>query len=301
MKASGRQDGKIAPTAVSESNSFDGTSTGVDQWAGVVCCPQVEPCISDDGTCQPCVGDRCDCSDVELSSSAVLAAGAGVTNPSLTWPAGCRSGLSTGTASDLARCVVVAVVLSSNQLLGDMPELGCPLTLGAPLPLPEVASCSEQAEVPLPYLQELRLNGNPRLAGQLPASLVKMRYLRHLNLEDTGFTYADAAELLLHCRFSPGLRCLGLPPQSCSAFNGERETWVVDITSPEARDACHTQCVAPPGSQLRVCTGVHRMYGDLACNCRDRNSGSDAVRFDRVVRAARCTYAFCHARRVSPT
>eukprot|EP00900_Chrysochromulina_parva_P013157 jgi/Chrpa1/21842/Chrysochromulina_OHIO_Genome00027420-RA len=71
----------------------------VDGWFGMHCCPQALPVLRGDDEC--------------------TADGGGATGVLTTQgSAACHSGSVTGTARDLATCVVVKVLLPSNNLIG---------------------------------------------------------------------------------------------------------------------------------------------------------------------------------------
>lgn len=101
------------------------------------------------------------------------------------------------------RCEVIALELASNQMAGTLPA-----ALGS-----------------LSRLQRLDLFGN-ELAGDLPEVLLTLGTggglpsLRLLDLRRNQFSYDTALlePLVTHCKVPGGLLCLGLPPQSCSAF-----------------------------------------------------------------------------------
>jgi hypothetical protein len=99
----------------------------VDGWFGVHCCPQALPVLRGDDEC--------------------TADGGGATGVLMTQgSAACHSGSVTGTALDLATCVVVKVLLPSNNLIGQIPPL-----------------------IQLPFLQHLDLSDNA-LTGSLPSA-----------------------------------------------------------------------------------------------------------------------------------
>ena len=73
----------------------------VDAWHGVVCCPESHPDYLSDGRCSSGGG-----------------APFSLSQPADVYPDGCHSGSHTGTEADLARCVVVKLDLSNNNLRG---------------------------------------------------------------------------------------------------------------------------------------------------------------------------------------
>ena len=100
----------------------------IDGWFGVHCCPELLPILQ---------GDTCTSVSGELTTA-----------PSTQGSAACHSGSATGTAADHATCVVVKVMLPSNNLIGPLDALD-----------PEA---SERALCGLAYLQHLDLSGNSR-------------------------------------------------------------------------------------------------------------------------------------------
>ena len=114
-----------------------------------------------------------------------------MTEPSAVYPTGCQSGNVTGTFVDLARCVVVAVDLSANNLDAEM----------------GIASFFAR----LPWLQELRLSNNS-LRGELPTELADLPRLAHLDLRGNLFSIGVHTRRLMYaCSTSIELECLGLP------------------------------------------------------------------------------------------
>ena len=97
----------------------------IDGWFGVHCCPAALPILQ---------GDMCTSEDGQ-TTTALTTQGSEV----------CHSGNVTGTAADHATCVVVKVMLPSNNLIGPLDELE-----------PEA---TERALCGLSYLQHLDLSG----------------------------------------------------------------------------------------------------------------------------------------------
>ena len=113
----------------------------VDAWHGVTCCPETRPQLTANGLCAP------------EGNAAVADGRAPPVDPSLTFPDGCHSGSVTGNITlDAARCVPVKLDLASNGLTGEADlSILCRLS----------------------DLVELRLEGNPQLAGSVLATADK--------------------------------------------------------------------------------------------------------------------------------
>ena len=162
----------------------------VDAWHGITCCPADYPYFK---------GGRCAKHEARRQL--------GHTPPvdTSTWE--CASGFVTGTVADAARCVVVKIDLSRNNLTG---------TLNSSI-------------FRLPYLKELVLRGNSirgllqPLVADRSADLEGPSLLEHIDLSLNEFKYPQPTALfdavLGRCR--RGIDCIGLPPQSCLAFGAE--------------------------------------------------------------------------------
>jgi len=203
----------------------------VDGWFGVHCCPQALPVLRGD--------DECTADGGGAATGVLMTQGS----------AACHSGSVTGTALDLATCVVVKVLLPSNNLIGQIP----PLTQ-------------------LPYLQHLDLSDNA-LTGSLPSAadcfprltyldltqtrswdneggvtgpvpewlldrLVDAPLLTTLRLANNAFddpTDADSAvairQLWKRCSTLGAEQCSGVPPIGCSAFNRQGQRYEVELDS----------------------------------------------------------------------
>ena len=197
----------------------------VDGWFGVHCCPQALPVLRGDDEC--------------------TADGGGATGVLMTQgSAACHSGSVTGTALDLATCVVVKVLLPSNNLIGQIPSL-----------------------IQLPFLQHLDLSGNA-LTGSLPSAADCFPRLTYLDLtqtrswDDEGGVTGPVPEWLLgrlnfmaplrlannalddpttaesavairrlwqRCSTLGAEQCSGVPPIGCSAFNRQGERYEVEL------------------------------------------------------------------------
>jgi hypothetical protein len=213
----------------------------VDGWFGVHCCPQSLPILAlrGDGT------EAC-------SSDGSQANGPAVTQGS----AACHSGNVTGTALDHATCVVVKLLLPSNNLAG---------------PLDAVDSLtSEHSLCGLQFLQHLNLSGNT-LIGPLPPLLSCLPQLTSIDLTqarfwdqaggltgpipewllnrvdsglmtdlllannafddpEAGSAAVTISRLWQQC--SGALSCSGVPPITCSAFN-RRQRYEVQLNGME--------------------------------------------------------------------
>ncbi|KAL1496050.1 hypothetical protein AB1Y20_014679 [Prymnesium parvum] len=139
-------------------------------------------------------------------------------------PVGCASGGVSGTADDVAKCVVVRLYLHSNRLRGSFNS-----TLGL-----------------FEHLQELDLSNNS-LAGPLPSRLDQLMtsgQLREVKLSQNSFSYPPPASLIAACNAKfRNFKCLGLPPHSCAAFGPK--TYVV-------RSDKEDECLACPSRILAV-------------------------------------------------
>jgi len=198
----------------------------VDGWFGVHCCPQSLPVLRG--------GDEC------------TADGGGATGVRTTQgsPA-CHSGSVTGTALDLATCVVVKVLLPSNNLIGSLDGAVCELPflqhldlsgnslIGA---LPSTAAC-------LPQLTSLDLTvrrgwEDPGgLSGRVPEWLLdRLESLAPLRLANNAFDDPKAAEsaaaisrIWQRCSTLGAEQCSGVPPVGCSAFNRQGQRYEVEL------------------------------------------------------------------------
>ena len=239
----------------------------MDSWEGVTCCPDTRPLYVPGQGCRPAgEGERARLAQrrallhalvareaeqqqpqppsrqlsqqpgsraLQSSSPAHLRYAPVFDEPNGTFPVGCFSGYVTGTALDYARCVIVSLDLRRNHLTG-------------------VLNVSEIA-VMLPYLQELRLDGN-QLTGPVPDALMtQFGRLQTLGIADNHFDYSSTSPLAFRTcsgtdasadamlqtgtalssalqqvglNASPGvlpddrtsLVCVGMPQRSCSAF-----------------------------------------------------------------------------------
>ena len=112
----------------------------VARWRGVTCCPDTHP---------------------RLEGGACFAGGNRIVlnQPEDVFPAGCDSGSVTGTSADVARCVVTAIDLVSNNLVGWLNE-----SVGA-----------------LTSLQRFVVSGN-ELSGELPIALSALPVIGHVQV-----------------------------------------------------------------------------------------------------------------------
>ena len=199
----------------------------VDGWFGVHCCPRALPVLRG--------GDEC-------TADGGRATGVRATQGS----AACHSGNVTGTALDLATCVVVKVQLPSNNLVGRLedfhPLMWLPFLQHLDLSgnalegsLPSAADC-------LPRLASLDLT-QPRswadqggVAGRVPEWLLdRLESMTRLRLANNAFDDPTAAESVLAIRrlwqrcSVTGADCSGVPPIGCSAFNRPGQRYEVEL------------------------------------------------------------------------
>jgi hypothetical protein len=201
----------------------------VDGWFGVHCCPQALPVLRGSDEC--------------------TADGGGATGvPTSQGSAACHSGSVTGTALDLATCVVVKVLLPSNNLIGpldgalgalcELPvlqhlDLSGNALIGA---LPSTADC--QTRLTYLDLTQTRSWEDPGgLSGRVPEWLLnRLESLAPLRLANNAFDDPTTAEsavairrLWLHCSTVGAGQCSGVPPTSCSAFNRQGQRYEVEL------------------------------------------------------------------------
>ena len=228
----------------------------VDGWFGVFCCPASLPILVElaDGT------DACT-SDGSQAIGPLATQGSSL----------CHSGNVTGTALDLATCVVVKVILTSNNLAGSLDVVD--------------SLTSERALCGMPFLQHLDLSMNalvgnlpavagclPRLtsldlthaqtelggfAGRVPEWLLsRLESLATLHLANNAFddpTTAVSAvairRLWQRCSAIGAEQCSGVPPFGCSAFNRPGQRYEVELTGLE--------CVrCPSASEILGLAGI---------------------------------------------
>ena len=198
----------------------------VDGWFGVHCCPQSLPVLRG--------GDEC-------TADNGGATGVRTTQGS---PA-CHSGSVTGTALDLATCVVVKVLLPSNNLIGSLDGALCELPFLQQLDLsgnsligalPSTAAClSQLTSLDLTLRRGWEDPGG--LSGRMPEWLLdRLESLAPLRLANNAFDDPTAAEsaaaisrLWQRCSTLGAEQCSGVPPVGCSAFNRQGQRYEVDL------------------------------------------------------------------------
>ena len=189
----------------------EGWGTGepcVDGWAGVYCCPRAYPRLSLPGG-TPLIAHGC----IDDNS--------GTAAPSELMGAGCAAALAADGTGSEARCDVVALDLEDNGLRGALTDR-----------LDQLSS-----------LQWLGFARN-QLSGTVPASLLAIgagRPVERLSLSDNAFDY-DASvvvveRLVQRCK-EGSVRCVGLPPKSCSAFGIDGSVWMVRARQPDTCEKC---------------------------------------------------------------
>ena len=169
-----------------------------DGWKGVSCCPDDYPQFDPDSG--QCSGGA--------PPFTALAPGGGV------YPDGCRAGTHSGTASDHARCQIVAIDLSANRLRGSLNESLCGLRA----------------------LVVLRLTDNS-IGGGFPSCLAQASSaFGSADLAHNEFDYDEddptQMDLIERCRLASGglASCSGVPPLSCSAFGRRYQVRTDDNT-----------------------------------------------------------------------
>jgi hypothetical protein len=198
----------------------------IDGWFGVHCCPQALPVLRGDDEC--------------------TADGGGATGVRTTQgSAACHSGSVTGTALDLATCVVVKVLLPSNSLIGSLDGALCELPFLQHLDLsgnaltgslPSAADCLPRLAY-LDLTQTRSWDDEGGVAGPVPEWLLdRLDFLAPLRLANNAFddpTTADSAvaisRLWLRCSTLGAEQCSGVPPMGCSAFNRQGERYEVEL------------------------------------------------------------------------
>ena len=185
----------------------------VDEWYGVTCCPETHPRLSADGElCErpgepstriPTGWTRANSGQASRRlQSATLASSSNLTESNVDSFTTCHSASYTGTRADVARCFVVAIALSDNNLRGELPQ----------------SMFSE-----LPQLRSVVVRNNS-LSGDIPRLSLG---LSTFDLRSNSFGYPPPAELRAECLAGRKL-CPGFPPISCQAFG---PNFVVSTTS----------------------------------------------------------------------
>jgi hypothetical protein len=198
----------------------------VDGWFGVHCCPQALPVLRGDDEC--------------------TADGGGATGVLTTQgSAACHSGSVTGTALDLATCVVVKVLLPSNSLIGSLDGALCELPFLQHLDLsgnaltgslPSAADCLPRLAY-LDLTQTRSWDDEGGVAGPVPEWLLdRLDFVAPLRLANNAFddpTTADSAvaisRLWPRCSTLGAEQCSGVPPIGCSAFNRQGQRYEVEL------------------------------------------------------------------------
>ncbi|KOO52794.1 Leucine-rich repeat:Na-Ca exchanger/integrin-beta4, partial [Chrysochromulina tobinii] len=198
----------------------------VDGWYGVHCCPQALPVLRGDDEC--------------------TADGGGATGVLMTQgSAACHSGSVTGTALDLATCVVVKVLLPSNSLIGPLDGALCELPFLQHLDLsgnaltgslPSAADCLPRLAY-LDLTQTRTWDDEGGVSGPVPEWLLdRLDFLAPLRLANNAFhdpTAADSAvainRLWPRCSTLGAEQCSGIPPIGCSAFNRQGQRYEVEL------------------------------------------------------------------------
>ena len=198
----------------------------VDGWFGVHCCPQALPVLRGDDEC--------------------TADGGGATGVLTTQgSAACHSGSVTGTARDLATCVVVKVLLPSNNLIGSLDGALCELPFLQHLDLsgnaltgslPSAADCLPRLTY-LDLTQTRSWDDEGGVTGPVPEWLLdRLRSLAPLRLANNALDDPTTAEsavaisrLWQRCQTLGAEQCSGVPPIGCSAFNRQGQRYEVEL------------------------------------------------------------------------
>ncbi|KOO24704.1 leucine-rich repeat:na-ca exchanger integrin-beta4: ig [Chrysochromulina tobinii] len=198
----------------------------VDGWFGVHCCPQALPVLRGDDEC--------------------TADGGGATGVLTTQgSAACHSGSVTGTALDLATCVVVKVLLPSNNLIGSLDGALCELPSLQHLDLsgnaltgslPSAADCWPRLTY-LDLTQTRSWDDEGGVSGRVPEWLLdRLNFMAPLHLANNAFDDPTAAESAVaisriwqRCQTLGAERCSGVPPIGCSAFNRQGQRYEVEL------------------------------------------------------------------------
>jgi hypothetical protein len=198
----------------------------VDGWFGVHCCPQALPVLRGDDEC--------------------TADGGGATGVLTTQgSAACHSGSVTGTALDLATCVVVKVLLPSNNLIGPLDGALCELPFLQHLDLsgnvltgslPSAADCLPRLTY-LDLTQTRSWDDEGGVAGPVPEWLLdRLDFMAPLRLANNALDDPTAAEsavaisrLWQRCQTLGAEQCSGVPPIGCSAFNRQGQRYEVEL------------------------------------------------------------------------
>ncbi|KOO30598.1 hypothetical protein Ctob_007908, partial [Chrysochromulina tobinii] len=159
--------------------------------------------------------------------------------------AACHSGSVTGTARDLATCVVVKVLLPSNNLIGSLDGALCELPFLQHLDLsgnaltgslPSAADCLPRLTY-LDLTQTRSWDDEGGVTGPVPEWLLdRLRSLAPLRLANNALDDPTTAEsavaisrLWQRCQTLGAEQCSGVPPIGCSAFNRQGQRYEVEL------------------------------------------------------------------------
>lgn len=197
-------------------------------WYGIVCCPDTHPELQASSAGR----DMYNCIAANGSSAVAFDHSRAATRrrqmrhlqaavrSSLDFPWGCRSGTVTGTRADKSRCLVVGILLNSNNLRGAIPLR---------------ALAGEW----IATLQVLNLNDNS-LTEDFPAQeLIALSPSVTMDLSGNEFSMESTQYLQQECRTrgaANGLVCTGFPPESCTAFGPQ---YVVRTDRPTSCIECN--------------------------------------------------------------
>ena len=211
----------------------------VDGWFGVHCCPQALPVLRGDD----CTADGGGATGVLTTQRRLLGGATGVLTTQ--GSAACHSGSVTGTALDLATCVVVKVLLPSNNLIGSLVSALCELPFlqhfdlsGNTLTgsLPSAADCLPRLTY-LDLTQTRSWDDEGGVSGRAPEWLLdRLDFMAPMRLANNALDDPTAAEsavairrLWQRCSTLGAEQCSGVPPIGCSAFNRQGQRYEVEL------------------------------------------------------------------------
>ena len=200
----------------------------VNGWFGIYCCPRSLPVLRGVDECTT-IGDQ--------------ATGVRATQGSTA----CHSGNATGTAFDLGTCVIVKLLLPSNNLIGQLedfhPLMWLPFLQHLDLSGNALTGVLPSADDCLPLLISLDLtqtrswDDQGGITGRIPEWLLdRLGLMMTLRLANNAVDDPTAAEsaVVIHrlwqrCSTLGAERCSGVPPVDCSAFHRHGQRYEVGL------------------------------------------------------------------------